>query len=311
MLCLVNAAKETPMQSTHVKSASIKKIKETTGQLIVHIVLGVSAIIFIAPWAWMVSASFQRREDIFNWPPTWLPEVPTLNNYINFLTYKDIWRWFANSAFLAIVVLILQLVVSSMAAYAFAKRQFPGRNILFVILLSTMMIPGQLFLIPNYIILQHVPLFGGNDLMGLGGHGWLDSLWGLIVPYSFSIYSVFFIRQYMTTIPNELLDAARIDGASEFKIYSRIIMPLCGPVIAAQAIFTFTFVWNDFFWPLIVISTPKLRTLQLGLALFVIKNRTMWDVVFAGSVLSTLPILLVFLIFQRYFIRGIAMTGMK
>lgn len=299
------------MKQIATERPPFNKLLEPMGKLLAHVILVFSSVIFIAPWLWMVSASFQHREDIFNWPPTWLPEVPTLNNYINFLTHHGIWQWFANSTFLSIAVLILQLLISSMAAYAFAKRRFPGRDLLFIIMLSTMMIPGQLFLIPNYIILQHVPLFGGNDLAGLGGHGWLDSLWGLLVPYSFSIWSAFFIRQYMTTIPDELLDAARIDGASEFRIYSRIVMPLCGPVIAAQSIFTFSFVWNDFFWPLIVISTPKLRTLQLGLALFVIKNRTMWDVVFAGSVLSTLPILLVFLIFQRYFIRGIALTGMK
>jgi multiple sugar transport system permease protein len=119
------------------------------------------------------------------------------------------------------------------------------------------------------------------------------------------------MRQYMKSIPNELLDAARIDGASEFRIYWQIMLPLCVPVLAAQAIFTFTFVWNDFFWPLIVISDQDLRTLQLGLALFVVKNRTAWDVVMAGSVLSTLPILIIFLLFQRYFIRGITLTGMK
>ena len=119
------------------------------------------------------------------------------------------------------------------------------------------------------------------------------------------------MRQYMKGIPDDLLDAARMDGATDFQIYWKVVLPLCGPVLAAQAIFTFTFVWNDFFWPLIVISDAKLRTLQLGLALFVIKNKTVWDVVFAGSVISTIPVLLVFLFFQKYFIRGIALTGMK
>ena len=119
------------------------------------------------------------------------------------------------------------------------------------------------------------------------------------------------MRQYMKTIPDDLLDAARMDGASEFTIYSRVVLPLCGPVLAAQAIFTFTFVWNDFFWPLIVTSSSDLRTLQLGLALFILKNKTVWDIVFAGSVISTIPVLLIFIFFQKYFIRGIALTGMK
>lgn len=178
-------------------------------------------------------------------------------------------------------------------------------------MLATLMIPGPIYLIPNYVILQHVPLFGGNNLAGLGGYGWLDSFWGLIVPCSFSIYSVFFMRQYMKTIPDELVDAARIDGASEWQIYSIVILPLCGPLLAVQAIFTFAFVWNDLMWPLIVISDPKLRTLQLGLALYVVQHRTSWDVVMAGSVLSTLPLLLVCLFFQRYFIRGIVLSGFK
>ena len=216
-----------------------------------------------------------------------------------------------NSGFLAVVVLVIQLFFNSLAAYTFAKRKFPGRDGLFLLMLGTLMIPGQLFLIPNYMILLRSPLFGGNNILGQGGYGMLDSFWGIIIPYAFSVWSVFFMRQYMKGIPDDLLDAARMDGATEFQIYWKVVMPLCGPVLAAQAIFTFTFVWNDFFWPLIVISDPDLRTLQLGLALFVIKNRTVWDIVFAGSVISTLPVLLIFIFFQKYFIRGIALTGMK
>jgi len=298
-------------QSVLAGRYSTRTLQDRAGKMIIYVVLTVGAIIFTAPWAWMVSASFQPLGEMFNWPPTWIPETFTLNNYRNFLEAQGLWRWIFNSSIIAVSVLIVQLVVNSLAAYTFAKRNFPGRDLLFLAMLGTLMIPGQIYLIPNYIILQHIPFFNGNDFLGMGGHGWLDSYWGLIVPYSFSVWSVFFMRQYMKSIPNELLDAARIDGASEFRIYTQIILPLCVPVLAAQAIFTFTFVWNDFFWPLIVISDPKLRTMQLGLALFVVKNRTAWDVVMAGSVLSTLPILLVFLAFQRYFIRGIVLTGMK
>jgi multiple sugar transport system permease protein len=259
----------------------------------------------------MVSASFQPIGKIFDWPPNWIPETFTLSNYTRFLNAEGFFRWIINSSILSVIVLVVQMFLNSLAAYAFAKRRFPGSNTIFLAMLATLMIPGQLFLIPNYIILLRTPLFGGNNLLGAGGIGMLDSFWGIIIPYSFSVWSVFFMRQYMKTIPDELLDAARMDGASEFLIYWKVVMPLCGPVLAAQAIFTFTFVWNDFFWPLIVISDPKLRTLQLGLALFVIKNRTVWDIVFAGSVISTLPVLLVFIFFQKYFIRGIALTGMK
>ena len=299
--------------STPITRTALHRIKwkEVLGKLIVYVLLTTGAIIFFAPWAWMVSASFQPIGQIFDWPPNWIPETFTLSNYQRFLAAEGFFRWVLNSGFLAIVVLIEQMFFNSLAAYTFAKRRFPGRDGLFLMMLGTLMIPGQLFLIPNYMILLRSPLFGGNNLLGQGGHGMLDSFWGIIIPYAFSVWSVFFMRQYMKGIPDDLLDAARMDGASEFQIYWKVVMPLCGPVLAAQAIFTFTFVWNDFFWPLIVISDPKLRTLQLGLALFVIKNRTVWDIVFAGSVISTLPVLLIFIFFQKYFIRGIALTGMK
>ena len=287
------------------------KLKMLLGRLIIYALLIIGSIIFIAPWAWMVSASFQPIGEIFEWPPNWIPQTPTLANYRKFLAAEGFFRWVLNSGFLAIVVLVIQMFLNSLAAYTFAKRKFPGRDGLFLLMLGTLMIPGQLFLIPNYLILLRSPLFGGNNILGVGGHGMLDSFWGIIIPYSFSVWSVFFMRQYMKGIPDDLLDAARMDGASEFTIYSKVVMPLCGPVLAAQAIFTFTFVWNDFFWPLIVTSSPELRTLQLGLALFILKNKTVWDIVFAGSVVSTLPVLLIFIFFQKYFIRGIALTGMK
>jgi multiple sugar transport system permease protein len=297
-----------PISTSAVRSI---KWKDLIGKTIVYVLLTVGAILFIAPWAWMVSASFQPIGQIFEWPPNWIPQTFTLGNYQKFLRAEGFFRWVLNSGFLAIVVLLVQLFFNSLAAYSFAKRKFPGRDALFLLMLGTLMIPGQLFLIPNYLILLRSPLFGGNNLLGMGGHGMLDSFWGIIIPYSFSVWSVFFMRQYMKSIPDDLLDAARMDGASEFTIYSKVILPLCGPVLAAQAIFTFTFVWNDFFWPLIVISSSELRTLQLGLALFILKNKTVWDVVFAGSVISTIPVLLIFVFFQKYFIRGIALTGMK
>jgi multiple sugar transport system permease protein len=299
--------------SKEISTPSIRRIKwrDLLGKLIVYVLLTIGAIVFFAPWAWMVSASFQPIGEIFEWPPNWIPDTFTLANYSKFLTAEGFFRWVLNSGFLAVVVLVVQMFFNSLAAYSFAKQKFPGRDSLFLMMLATLMIPGQLFLIPNYLILLRSPLFGGNNLLGVGGHGMLDSFWGIIIPYSFSVWSVFFMRQYMKTIPDDLLDAARMDGASEFTIYSKVILPLCGPALAAQAIFTFTFVWNDFFWPLIVISNPELRTLQLGLALFIIKNKTVWDFVFAGSVISTLPVLLIFIFFQKYFIRGIALTGMK
>jgi len=299
----------------HLEKASTaidaSKLLGAFGKLLVYLALIIGAILFTAPWAWMLSASFQPLGDIFNWPPTWWPEHFTLENYRRVIRAAGIGQWYVNSMFIAISVVVLQLFFNSLAAYTFAKRRFPGRDAIFVFMLSTLMIPGVVFLIPNYIILQRIPLFGGNNILGMGGIGWLDSLWGLILPSAVSVWGIFFIRQYMKSIPDELLDAARIDGATEFRIYWQIALPLSGPALAATAISTFTWNWNDFFWPMLVISNPDLRTVQLGLALFVVQNRTVWDVVMSGSVLATLPVLIVFLIFQRYFIRGIALTGMK
>jgi len=284
---------------------------DAIGKFAVYVILITGVILFTAPWALMVSASFQPLGDMFNWPPTWWPENFTTKNYTEFINAAGLGVWFLNSALISMTVMFGQLFFNSLAAYAFAKRRFPGRDGLFTFMLGTLMIPGTVFLIPNYLILQHIPLFGGNNILGQGGHGWLDSLWGLTIPGIVSVWGIFFIRQYMKTIPDELLDAARIDGAADFLIYLLIVLPLSGPALAANAISTFTWVWNDFFWPLIVISSPKFRTVQLGLALFVVQHRTRWDVVMAGSVLATIPVLLVFLIFQRHFIRGIVLSGMK
>ncbi len=281
------------------------------GKLLIYAVLVVGGVIFVAPFVWMVSGSVQNIGDIFRWPPQWIPRNPTLDNYARFFETQRIGRFFLNSAYVAIAVTFLQLLLASLAAYAFAKRQFPGRDALFLLTLGTMMIPGQVTLIPTYIILKHVPFFGGNDWLGQGGHGWLDSYWGLIVPQGASAFAIFLLRQYMRTIPNDLLDAARIDGASELRIWAQIVMPLCRPALAALGIFTFTYQWDNFYWPLVIVSSEDLRTLPLGLALFVVRNRTAWDLLMAGSVVATLPVLIVFLIFQRHFVRGIAMSGLK
>jgi multiple sugar transport system permease protein len=174
-----------------------------------------------------------------------------------------------------------------------------------------MMVPAAVTLIPNYLVLKHIPLFGGNDIWGLGGHGMLDSYYGLVLPNVVSAFGIFLLRQYMQSIPDELLDAARIDGASEFKVFWKVVLPLCRPALAAMFIFTFTYAWEDFLWPLIIISNPDLYTAPLGMALFSTRNRTSWDMLMAGSVISTLPMILIFMIFQRQFIRGISLSGMK
>lgn len=291
-------------------------------KILTYLVLAPVAILFVAPFAWLISASVQPIGTIFQNPPTWIPEDPTLGGYRGFLNVGELtaaqeaqgsgnWRWFANSAFVAIMITTLQTFFNALCAYTFAKRKFPGRNVIFTLFLATMMVPGQVTLIPNYIIIQHIPFFGGNDWMGNGGHGWLDSYWGLIMPGVVSAFGIFLLRQYMLSIPDELLDAARIDGASEFRIFRSVVLPLSVPALAANAIFTFQAAWEDFFWPLIILSDPDKMTAPVGLALFVVQNKTSWNLLFAGSVIATLPMIIVFMIFQRHFVKGIAVTGLK
>jgi multiple sugar transport system permease protein len=277
-----------------------------------YVILSVGAVLFVAPFAYMVTSSFQPLSEIFSYPPRWIPTHPTLDNYTGFFTSDHpIGRWILNSAFTTVIITVGQLFFCSLIAYTFAKRTFPGRDLLFFLVLATMMLPEQVRVIPNYLILKGIPLFGGNNLMGVGGHGWLDSFWGYIVPNLINPFGIFLLRQYMKSIPDELLDAARIDGAGHFRVYWRVVLPLSRPALAALAIFTFQFWWQAFFWPLIIINSPQLYTLPLGLALFQEHNRVVWNLIMAGSVLGAAPLVIVFFIFQRQFVRGISLSGMK
>ncbi len=219
--------------------------------------------------------------------------------------------YFRNTGIYALGVLVCQLVLCSMAGYAFARLPFPGHRIVFIAVLATMMVPGQMLLIPLFVMLKHVPLAGGNDLLGNGGNGWLDSFPGLIVPQAVTAFSIFMMRQFFLTLPGELADAARIDGASEAQIFWRIMLPLTKPALATLAIITFQNAWNDFLWPLIVTDTEATRTLQLGLQVFQDQNNTDWALLMAATTLASLPIVVAFLIGQRYLVRGIALTGLK
>ena len=284
----------------------------TPTRVIRYLVIIVLAILFVAPFAFMVTAAFQPLNRMFQYPPQWIPTEPTLQNFTGFLTSdRPIARWTANSLYVSVMVTVLQLFFNSLVAYTFAKRVFPGRDFLFFLGLSTMMLPAEVLLIPQYLIFRSMPLFGGNDITGSGGHGWIDSYWVLIVPIISSPFGIFLLRQYMRSIPDTLIDAARIDGAGHFKIYWKIILPLSRPALAALAIFTFQFVWQSLYGPLIYISSRDLYTLPLGLALFVVGNRVRWDLIMAGSVLATVPMLIVFFLFQKQFVRGIAVSGIK
>jgi multiple sugar transport system permease protein len=183
--------------------------------------------------------------------------------------------------------------------------------VLFILVLGTMMIPAQVTMVPVFIMLKHWPLVGGNNILGAGGHGLLNSYPGLVLPMAVGAFGIFLLRQFFMTLPRELEDAARIDGCSEAGIYWRIILPLSKPALATLGIFTFTAAWNEFLWPLLIMSKDSMKTLQVGLQVFQTQYTTSWDLLMAGTVVVTLPVLIIFLFGQRYFTRGIALSGMK
>lgn len=289
-----------------------RRIRFRPMRILRYVALTVLAVIFVAPFFYMVTSAFQPLERMFQYPPQWIPTEPTLENFTKFVTSdRPIGRWVFNSMFVTVTITTLQLFFSSLVAYTFAKRTFPGRDFLFFLGLATLMLPAEVLIIPQYLILRSMPLFGGNDITGIGGHGMLDSYWGLILPHLMSPFSIFLLRQYMKSIPDSLIDAARIDGAGHFRIYWKIVLPLSRPALAAIAIFTFQFFWEDLYGPLIILSSSELFTLPLGLALFVVQNRAVWNLVMAGSVLATIPVVVMFFIFQKQFVRGISLSGMK
>jgi multiple sugar transport system permease protein len=278
-----------------------------------YLLLIILAVLFAAPFAYMVTASFQPLSQMFRLPPNWIPDQPTIQNYVGYFSSgRDIGRWLINSVFVSTVNTVNILFFSSLIAYTFAKRTFPGRDFLFLMGLATLMLPFEVLLIPQYIIMKNFPLLGGNNILGQGGHGMLDSYWALIAPNISSVFGIFLLRQYMkSAIPDELIDAARIDGAGHFRIYWRVVLPLCKPALAAVGIFTFQFYWSDLLGPLIFISNRDLYTLPLGLTTFVLPHRAAWDLIMAGSVLATIPLIVIFFVFQRQFVRGISLSGIK
>jgi multiple sugar transport system permease protein len=278
---------------------------------LLHLLLALGAITMILPFLWMIATSLKPESEIFRFPPGWLPRLWKWTNYTQAMAAAPFGRYFLNTVIYAVVITASNLLLCSMAAYAFARLRFRGRNLLFILTLGTMMVPGQVTMVPVFILLKRWPLVGGNDWLGIGGHGLLNTYVGLILPGAVGAFGIFLLRQFFMTLPRELEDAARIDGCSEAGIYWRIILPLSAPALATLGIFTFTAAWNEFLWPLLITSKDSMRTLQLGLQVFQTQYTTRWDLLMAGTVLVTLPVLVIFLAGQRYFTRGIALSGMK
>jgi len=280
-------------------------------QSLLHLLLAVGGLTMILPFLWMLSTSLKPESEIFRFPPVLVPNTWDWANYVEAMKAAAFGRYFINTIIYAVAVTATNLLFCSMAAYAFARLRFRGRNPLFILVLGTMMIPPQVTMVPVFIMLKRWPLVGGNDLLGVGGHGLLNSYTGLVLPMAVGAFGIFLLRQFFMTLPSELEDAARIDGCSEAGIYWRIILPLSKPALATVGIFTFTAAWNQFIWPLLIMSKDSMKTLQVGLQVFQTQYTTTWDLLMAATVVLTVPVLVIFMFGQRYFTRGIALSGMK
>ena len=268
------------------------------GLFIIFILLICWAVFTFVPLLWMFSSSFKDSTAITAVPPQLFPENPTLDAYKRLFEASGIGRWFINSTIVSVISTIINVFFAALAGYAFAKLKFPGRNAIFWILLSSMMIPGQVTLIPLYILVV--------DTFQLE-----NTYFGIIVPGMISVGSIFLMKQFMSSLPGTLIDAARIDACGEFRIFTRVILPIAKPGLAVLVIFTFVAQWNNFFWPFLVTSTNSMRTLQVGLTSFRFENMQDYGSMMAGAAISALPMIILFLALQKYFLRGITIGAIK
>jgi multiple sugar transport system permease protein len=267
---------------------------KTATDWVLFVVLLIGALLMSGPFIWMIATSFKPAADVFQFPPSLFTADPQIDNYRRIFTTIPFGRAMANSLVVSVLVTLLQLITCSMAAYAFACLRFRGREALFLIYLAALMVPSQVTLIPNFILIKTL--------------GWIDTYQGLILPYAFSSFGTFLLRQYLKSIPAELLEAARIDGASHAQIYLTIVLPLAKPALGALAIFTFVAQWNNFLWPLITTTKPDMQVAIVALATLQGQYNTDWPLLMTGSVIAIVPVLLVFVFGNRAFIAGLT-TG--
>jgi len=263
----------------------------------------VTSAIMIGPLYWMLATSFKVPSGVFAAPPQWIPSPWTLANYRDVFTLLPFVRYFLNSVVVTGAIVVLNIVFDLAAAYAFAKLRFPGRDFLFFTLLITLMVPFQVNLIPLFRIM--VSLHHVSPVLGV------NTYFGLIAPSAIQVFGIFLLRQFIRTIPDEILDCARVDGASEFVILRKIVFPLAVPGLATLAIFTFLGAWNDFLWPLLITQTDQMRTLPVGLALLARRQEINWGDTMAGTAITALPMIAVFLVLQRRFIEGLTQGAIK
>ncbi|WP_438349476.1 carbohydrate ABC transporter permease [Paenibacillus sp. FA6] len=287
------------------------KLKRRLSTSIYYITCVAIAIVMFLPFYWSVMTSLKPDEEIFAMPIKWFPTHLTFEHYRKAFTTVPFALFFRNSLVLAVSGVLANLFFGSLSGYAFAKLNFKLNKSIFRVLLAAMMIPGIVTMIPTVFVMRHIPLLGGNDIFGSGGIGLMNSFWGIILPGASGTFAVFFMRQFFLTLPSDMMEMARIEGCGEFKIFWRIYLPLTKPALATLSIFTFQAGWNSFLWPMIVLNDPEKATIQMGLQAFSYNFQTDYGPMMAGALVAVLPILVLFLTLQRYFVQGIAFSGTK
>jgi multiple sugar transport system permease protein len=297
---MAGRAEAQPVERATVSEATAgrrRRLTDVLPQAVAYLFLTAWAVLALVPVYWMVVSAFKAQTENLAVPPQWIPNPVVLDSFRVLFSNAYIGRWFSNSLGVSVAVTALQLLFNSMAGYSFAKLAFPGKTLVFWGMLSMLMVPGLVTLIPLFIL--------GSQLKVL------DTYWILIVPQAASIWGIFLIKQFMQTLPSELFDAARIDGCSEPGIYWRIALPLSWPALAVLGIFTFVGEWNSFFWWLLFTNSQAMRNLQVGLTYYRYENQVDWGPIMAGTVIAALPVIVVFFAFQRYFLRGLTIGALK
>lgn len=294
---MANISQSRPLSAGHV--AERRRLnRKNVRSIIAHAVLIVLSLVFITPLIWLVATSFKIDSQILVFPPIWIPHPFTIQQYVKGLNYIPFLRYLANTAIYCGFSVFGTILSSSLVAYSLSRIRWPGRNIFFAIVVATLMVPSQVTLIPLFLVFKNL--------------GWIDTLLPLIVPHFFlQPFSIFLLRQFFMTIPSELSEAARVDGANEFRIYASILMPLAKPVLASVGLFTFLATWNDYLGPLIYLNSAENYTLSLGLAQFRGEHGVEWGAMMAVSTVMIVPVLIAFFFTQRTFVQGITMTGVK
>jgi multiple sugar transport system permease protein len=295
---VVNGARWGRLHAPMTETRPRVRIARAARSVAAYAAVGVVGLAFLAPWLWLLTTSFKAQEHIFDWPPQWIPSPWVWSNYVSAVTTIPFFRYTANTLIICALVVVGRLISCSLVAYAFSRVRWPGRDALFLLVLSTMMLPFQVTMVPLYVIFTRI--------------GWVNTFLPLTVPAFFGdAFFIFLLRQFFLTIPFDLSDAAKLDGASEFRIYSQIILPLAKPALATLAIFSFLWTYVDFLGPLIYLTDEQTWTLSIGLTQFLGTYRQDWGGLMAASALFTIPVIALFFFTQRYFIQGIATTGLK